>query len=69
MFSGIGQLLLDPLYDLPEGRSLDGVRVPARPHNLIHVVGSKLRSVHPVSFFYHFVELGIHGHPRVRAIP
>lgn len=35
MFSGIWQLLFNPFHDLPEGGSVEGVRIPAGPHNLI----------------------------------
>lgn len=35
MFCGIRQLLLNPFHDLPEGGSVEGVRIPAGPHNLI----------------------------------
>lgn len=37
MLSGIWQLLLNPLHDFPEQRSLEGVSIPAGPHNLIPV--------------------------------
>lgn len=35
MLSGIRQLLFNPFHDLPEGGSVEGVRIPAGPHNLI----------------------------------
>lgn len=35
MLSGIRQLLFDPFHDLPEGGSVEGVSIPAGPHDLI----------------------------------
>lgn len=33
-----------------------------------HVTGCKIWTVHSVSFFYQFVELGIHRHTRIRTV-
>lgn len=35
MLGGIWQLLFNPFHDLPEGGSVEGVGIPATPHNLI----------------------------------
>lgn len=35
MLSGVWQLLFNPFHDLPEGGSVEGVSIPAGPHNLI----------------------------------
>lgn len=35
------------------------------PHNDSHFTGCKLRRVHSVSFFYQFVEFGIHRHTSI----
>lgn len=33
-----------------------------------HFTGCKLWSIHSVSFFYQFVELGVHRHTRIRTV-
>lgn len=52
MLSGIRQLLFNPFHDLPEGGSVEGVRVPAGPHNLIPAQRHTNTQTHTLLFIY-----------------
>lgn len=43
VLGGVGQLLFDPLHDLPEGRPVEGVGLPAGPHDPIPAAWKRTR--------------------------
>ena len=65
MLCGIRQLLFNPFHNLPEGRSVEWVSIPAGPHNMIPAQQQKhintftcLQLLHrPVLFSYVYIFL------------
>lgn len=63
MFGSVGQLLLDLLHDLPEGRPVERVGVPAGPHDLVPAAEDEpeahfthvLQDVHSCNFILQYL--------------